>query len=255
MAKVYQFPEQIRGDDWDITVTMTDENGNPYDISGNQYWFTLKSNIDYSDIQAELQVGPITSGSPDASLGILNFTVSGIYTKDLEAKTYNYDLQEVSLSGRVSTVLIGKVKIRKDVTLSATYVGAPTADVSGTSGVALYSGITTTTSPTTIYLGGVNGSNLNISENSILSFDVLIVGKDTVTDESCAYKLSGAIERDSGDTTQIIGTVAKYIYGEENSAFDVDISAATNYLNLTVTAAAANSTQWAARLIYQELSY
>lgn len=255
MAKVYQFPDQIRGDDWFITLTMIDENNNPYNISGNQYWFTLKSDIDLADVDAELQVGPFVAGSPDASLGILEFRVPGVFTKTLEAKAYNYDIQEVTPVGEVQTVLIGKVKIRKDVTLNAVYVGAPTNDVSGQGGVALYEGITTNTTPTTINLGGVPEAHLTVNENSVMTFTALIVGKDTVTGESCGFELSGAIERDSGDSTQIIGTVGKQIFGRENALFDANISAGINYLNITVTAASTNSTHWAARVVYSELSY
>lgn len=252
VAKVYEFPDQIRGDTWNIEVTMVDASNNPVDISGNQYWFTLKSDIDFIDSQAELQYGPVSPGSPDDVAGILSFSIPGVLTKDLTGRSYHYDLQEITLSGEINTILIGKIRIRKDVTLTATYSGV-TPDVSSSSGTALYSGSTTTTSPTEIYVGGTN--TLNISENSVLSFTALVVGKDSINGQSCAFELTGAIERDTGDTTAIIGTVGKTILGYQNASFDANIVASTNYLQLLVTAASANTTKWSARINYTEVSY
>lgn len=254
VAKVYTFPDQIRGDNWDIQVTMVDSAGTAVDISGNEYWFTLKSDIDALDGAAELQYGPFLASSPEDENGILSFSIPGSQTKDLTARSYHYDLQEVTSSAEVSTILIGKIKIRKDVTLTATYSGI-TPDVSSSSGTGVFSGATTSTSPTEIYLGGTNGSTLNISENSVLSFNALVVGKDTVTHESCAFEFSGAIERDTGDTTAIIGTIGKTILGYENASFDADITAAINYLKISVTAASTNNTKWSARVTYTEVSY
>ena len=254
VAKVYEFPDQIRGDTWNLEITMVDAAGAAVDISGNEYWFTLKSDIDVLDAAADLQYGPVTEGSPGAANGILSFSIPGALTKDLTGRTYHYDLQEVTAAGEVNTILIGRIRIRKDVTLTASYSGI-TPDVSSSSGTATYSGATTSTSPTEIYLGGINGSTLNINEDSVLSFTALVVGKDSVTDESCAFEFSGAIERDTGDTTAIIGTVGKTILGYENASFDADITAATNYLKVSVTAASTNNTKWSARVTYTEVSY
>jgi hypothetical protein len=255
VAKAYDFPQQIRGDTWNITVNFKDEAGSAIDITGNQYWFTLKSNIDSVDNDAAIQLGPFTADIADASLGILSFSVSGVLTKELQGISYHYDLQEVTSSNEVSTILIGKIRIRKDVTLTAEYTGVPVVDVSSSSGTALYSGETTSTSPTEIYVGNVSGNTLDIDENSVLSFSALIVGKDSINDQSCAFQFNGAIERDSGDTTAIIGTVGKTILGYENASFDASVSADTNYLKITVTAASTNNTKWSARVTYTEVSY
>lgn len=254
VAKVFTFPEQVRGDFWDITVTIVDSSNNPIDISGNEYIFTLKSDIDASDGDADLQYGPFSPGSPDGSNGILNFTVPGILTKDLEGKTYKYDLQEVTSANKVSTILIGSLRVRKDVTITASYAGVIDENYSS-SGIGLFSGTTSTTSPTELYLGGTSGNTLNISENSVLSFTALVVGKDIITNESCAFEFTGAIERDTGNSTAIIGTVGKTILGLENAAFDASVAAATNYLQINVTAASTNETRWSARVNYTEVSF
>lgn len=114
---------QVRGDTWILTFNIQTSAGAPENITGNEYWFTLKSGIDDTDANAALQIGPATAGSPNAANGILTITIAPEDTINLEAKTYFYDLQEVSASNEVTTLLIGKVKVVKDVTLTAPFSG------------------------------------------------------------------------------------------------------------------------------------
>ena len=97
---------QARGDTWNFQFLMQDVDGNPIDITGNEYWITLKSDVSLTDAQAELQVGPLAVEAGNASQGILNITVPGLSTSTLTPATYNYDLQEVESNGTVSTLLI-----------------------------------------------------------------------------------------------------------------------------------------------------
>lgn len=114
---------QVRGDTWELTFNIQTSTGAPENITGNEYWLTLKSLIDDTDANAALQIGPVTAGSPNAALGILSVVVYPEDTIVLEAKTYFYDLQEVSAANEVTTLLIGKVKVVKDVTITAPYSG------------------------------------------------------------------------------------------------------------------------------------
>jgi len=114
---------QVRGDTWVLTFNIQNSAGAPENITGNDYWLTLKSSIDDTDATAALQIGPVVAGSPDAALGILTVVVLPADTELLEAKTYFYDLQEVNASNEVTTLLIGKVKVVKDVTLYSSYAG------------------------------------------------------------------------------------------------------------------------------------
>lgn len=114
---------QVRGDSWTLKFQIQNSAGAPVDLTGNDYWLTLKSNIDDTDADAVLQIGPVVVTGANATAGLLIISVNPDYTKDLEAKTYYYDLQEVNSSNIVSTLLIGKVKVVKDVTLTASYAG------------------------------------------------------------------------------------------------------------------------------------
>lgn len=109
----------VRGDDWTLKLVLTSDNS-VLDITGFTYWFTLKDNIDEAD-PGDLQVTatPDETGSPSqAEQGILYIRVPRASTSTLTAKTYYYDVQQVDDLGNVQTLLIGKVKVVKDVTRS-----------------------------------------------------------------------------------------------------------------------------------------
>ena len=109
----------VRGDDWTIKLTLTSD-GSALNITGNTYWLTLKENIDDADPGAlQVTATPDVSTSPtEASQGIIYIKASRTVTNTLTAKTYNYDVQQVDSSGNVQTLLIGKVKVVKDITRS-----------------------------------------------------------------------------------------------------------------------------------------
>ena len=106
----------VRGDDWSFKLTVT-ANGSPVNITGYSYWFTLKDNIDESDPgDVQVTANPSVTGNP--SQGIVYINVSKSLTNSLVPKTYNYDVQQVDAAGKVQTLLIGKVKVVRDITRS-----------------------------------------------------------------------------------------------------------------------------------------
>lgn len=109
----------VRGDDWTLKLALTSD-GSVLDITGYTFWFTLKDNIDDADPGAlQVTATPDVSTSPtEASQGIIFIRASRAETNALAAKTYNYDIQQVDNSGNVQTLLIGKVKVVKDITRS-----------------------------------------------------------------------------------------------------------------------------------------
>lgn len=246
---------QARGDTWNFQFLMQDTNGVAIDITGNQYWFTLKSDVALEDADAEIQVGPISVPAAQAAQGILNLVVSGLLTSPLTAATYNYDLQEVKNDNTVSTLLIGKLRVKADVTRTADYNGSVIVNTS-TAGRALYTGETTSVSSTEIFLGGVINSRLSMLDEGIFAFDALVAGRDNTAGDSCAFQLYGAIKKDT-TTTEIIGSVGKVILGEDDADFDANITAddTNDTLKLEVTAASTNTTKWTAEVQYTQVSF
>ena len=109
---------------------------------------------------------------------------------------------------------------------------------------------------TEIYFRTTTDTALTVTENASLAFDALISGKDTITNESCAFQINGVAERD-GNTTRIIGSTGKFILGTENAAFDADIEVddTDDTLRVLVTAASTNRTVWSAKVDYTEVYY
>jgi len=248
-------PSQARGDTWNFKFLIQDVSATPIDITGNEYWITLKSNVDFTDPQAELQVGPLAVEAGNASRGILNITVPGITTNTLNPGTYHYDLQEVDSNGTVSTLLIGKIRVKADITRTADYSGTSVFST-GVAGRALYAGQTTSTSSTEIFLDGIAGSRLDIEDEGILTFDALIAGRDNTTGDSCAFQLYGALKKNT-TTTELIGSVGKTILGKDNQSFDANITAddVNDSVKVEVTAASTNTTKWTAEVQYTQVSF
>lgn len=105
----------VRGDDWSLKLTIT-SGSNPVDINGYTYYWTLKDNVDDADPGA-LQVTVSPTGA-SASVGEVTLTAAAATTTSITPQTYNYDVQQVNDSGVVQTLLLGKVKVVKDITRS-----------------------------------------------------------------------------------------------------------------------------------------
>jgi len=105
----------VRGDDWTIKLNIT-ENSAVVNITGYEYWLTLKSNIDTAD-PGQVQVSIVASGA-NATNGIVYITVPNATTYNVTPGTYNYDVQQIDTANKITTILLGKVKVVKDVTRS-----------------------------------------------------------------------------------------------------------------------------------------
>ena len=84
----------------------------------------------------------------------------------------------------------------------------------------------------------------------------LVAGRDNTTGNACAFQLFGALKKDT-TTTEIIGSVGKVILGEDDAAFDANITAddTNDSLKLEVTAASTNTTKWTAEVQYTQVSF
>lgn len=116
---------QVRGDTWYFTFIARDASNASLDITGNEYWFTLKASQDDTDANAAIQLGPFIPEYADAIQGKINVIVQPDVTT-VAPQSYYYDLQEVTPGGKVTTLLLGKIKVVKDVTRSTGFVGNST---------------------------------------------------------------------------------------------------------------------------------
>jgi hypothetical protein len=105
----------VRGDDWTFKLTIT-SSGSPVDITGYSYWFTLKTSDTDADPGA-LQTTTVAAGA-DALNGIIYVTAANADTIGITPGTFYYDIQQVDDLGAITTLLLGKVKVVRDITQS-----------------------------------------------------------------------------------------------------------------------------------------
>lgn len=108
----------IRGDTWKIKLTIQEDNA-AADITGYQYWFTMKEDIDKADTSAAIQE-VFTAAGADAAAGIMVLTIPATATELVSPGYYLYDIQQKNLSGEIQTLMIGQVLVESDVTRSTT---------------------------------------------------------------------------------------------------------------------------------------
>lgn len=101
------------GDDETIILTREDQNGNTKDISGYEFWLTVKDDYNQSDSNAVIQKN-VTSHT-DPTNGETEFNIVPGDTDDL-AGSYRFDIQEETDSSTINTLVAGRFIIKEDVT-------------------------------------------------------------------------------------------------------------------------------------------
>ena len=102
------------GDTIDLGVVVKNSLGDPIDITGSTLTFTMKSNLDASDLSAEVQVVTTTHTNPVFGTSLIKILPTK--TNDLLPGTYYYDIQFKDVQGNVKTILYGTTKVLQTVT-------------------------------------------------------------------------------------------------------------------------------------------
>lgn len=114
MAGISNF---YRGDTLKYNIILKDKDGIPVDLTGSTFWLTMKSDPTMDDTSAEIQKS--VSTHIDAVNGKTAIVIPSTETDVLEpASTLYYDIQWVTSSGEVTTIISGKVKVLRDITRS-----------------------------------------------------------------------------------------------------------------------------------------
>ncbi len=112
-----------------------------------------------------------------------------------------------------------------------------------------WSGSTANDSETEIFLGGVASTRLTLTADSIVGFDIMVVGRDNTNNDCAMYKFTGAIKRDGANNTVLVGSSPiKEEIAENDLAWDVNITAddVNEALVIKVIGDAANTVSWKA---------
>lgn len=92
-----------------VPVTRTDSAGDPIDITGFTYFFSVKNKKGDSDDNA-LMIKTITSHT-DPTNGVTQITLVDADTRDKQSGTYFYDYIECNASDQKNTIFSGSFKI------------------------------------------------------------------------------------------------------------------------------------------------
>lgn len=102
------------GDDNTYAVTLTDAAGDPVDITGYTFYFTVKYNKNDSDDQAVFKITDSTIAAP--TTGVINLEVVRADTVGKRPGIYPYDIKYKDASGDIKTILYGNYNLRQAVT-------------------------------------------------------------------------------------------------------------------------------------------
>lgn len=114
MAGIKDF---YRGDTLEFEIDIQDSDENPIDITGATVWFTMKENPADPDNLAAIQIRQTEHiNAVDGKTKII--VPSNLTDRLTPNKSYFYDFQITFASGVVKTIMVGKVKVLQDITLS-----------------------------------------------------------------------------------------------------------------------------------------
>ena len=108
----------VQGDDLVFDLNFRDDKDNPINVVGDILYLTLKSNIDFEDAQAEMQVIKNIVSDGKAEYGLVEFKVTRAQS-NVRAGSYHFDFQWIkngSGSGEVTTEFLGTATVLQGVT-------------------------------------------------------------------------------------------------------------------------------------------
>ena len=101
-----------KGDSLDLPVTITDQNGDAYDLTGYVMKMTIKKNK--QDTADAIDTKTATIATPSSGSGTFAFTSSD---NDIDNGIYYYDVEiENASTGDVKTVISDRFTVTQDLT-------------------------------------------------------------------------------------------------------------------------------------------
>jgi hypothetical protein len=197
--------------------------------------------------------GPSSGGAAAPTFRVLAYA-------DLPIKLYaeSVSTPAVPVATGTNTIAIGSGS--NATTWGSTVFANDRFATSGDSQTGLYTlrGITTTATPTELFLDAANSQRLVLPNNSLFTFVIYVAARRTdATGGGAGYKFEGAVRKDAtAGSLTLIGTPSKTILGETNAAWNITLVAntTTGALTLTAVGEAAKTIRWTATVITTEVT-
>ena len=113
MSAGYQELFLEQGSDYSTSITLTDVNGDPYDLTD----YTAKSQVKKSYYSTN-NTAVFTATINDAATGNVQISLSAANTTSIKAGRYVYDVEVEDASGNISRIFEGIVNVLPNVTKS-----------------------------------------------------------------------------------------------------------------------------------------
>lgn len=114
MAFKQDFPID-QGSDFEIQLTLTDEDNAPINLTGFEFRGSGKKLITDDEPEFEFDIDILDQSVP-ANLGLVNVSLSNTITTALEAINYLYDIEMENAGGTIQRVVQGKICVNAEVT-------------------------------------------------------------------------------------------------------------------------------------------
>ena len=109
----------IRGDTTNITLTLTDQDGDAIDLTGATVFFTAKPDFDNDILDAAAVITKEVTSHSDPTNGITVIPLTPSDT-DITPGIYQYDVQVKDAGGSIFSLPARQLKVIEDVTRRTT---------------------------------------------------------------------------------------------------------------------------------------
>ena len=97
-------------------------------------------------------------------------------------------------------------------------------------------------------------AQINITDNSTMQFEATIVGRDSIGQKHCSYKITGVIDK-TGGSAAIINNVNETIIAESEESWVSTVLIDNQALRVRCTGEAATTIRWTASIYTAEMEY
>lgn len=105
-----------RGDSITYDLAVVDEDGDAFPLTGATVKFTIRAAVDSSLVFQLTSASVAQINVYDAPHGKAYIIIENAHTQDLSIQQYQYDVEVINSTGKVSTVCRGTFNVTSDIT-------------------------------------------------------------------------------------------------------------------------------------------
>lgn len=99
----------VRGDNQEISVTVLESDGSPYDLAGCSIVLTVRRSDYFSEVISPFPVTTTEHSDPES--GVTKITLVPEDTAGMDANPYYFDIKLINAAEKVTTLIAGELRI------------------------------------------------------------------------------------------------------------------------------------------------